>query len=1532
MDWEHPKKRRRRIEPRKPLSARLVFDESLSGDAATLSPDLWTELGFGLSPALGEQNAEFSGIFSVDDWAADGTSLDALSIHVALTPVTPFGCSVDETPWTIVPVGKNVSMVGGEKEPLRSTVFLSPESHSSQSFLRIFEVVDRGRHSHHVPKQIDIRMTEVEPIGLETVYVTVERGLLQKVDEIQSRFGGGFHSTRPTKQEYRPAWQNFRHDQNPVDEKTRLTTLVRDGLSRLAVVHSGDVFQLPLPAHPITHVRPPPAIAMHCEPVLQGKISPSTKIVLVQAGSSQEKAIKQLQPPQPIIEESIEDTTDTSTDQFFSAAEDRQNETASEVDGVTSEDASNSEESADESDDASDDSMDDIITLSAPTLPPAQSGTLSAMTSATPRPGDRRGSGLHTPGSVYSNFTSATARAGSRPGKVFRTESLIRKTPREALHPRPSVEDDEEAFVFVDTSTLAKIGCFSGDWVRIEAAKNISAQGFPTLNLSGPDFNQDEDEWRSVRIYGLSGIPNQRPRYAVDKSGGRRSSFSGMQGLSLTPTIYLSPVLLANMKHVTFVKVGILPRPTKPSLYRDMPMPPKSATYMSPPLATDVTLRMISSPLTKRKELQPILISRLKHHFETRKRILKRGDVLPIVIDSEVGKATFSPPNQVDDELLVRLENSDSWVPQSLDIAWFWVEHISTGPVQDLDDIERRDSWGGVATVDTLKTRMNQSGNRLQSIAESVLRQTQYWLGVKQIPKLLKFPGSTIVAASDIPALASLPLESRLRDLIAATVSPRAINLGMPPTVILLHSNQRQIGKSHAAISACAAAGVRTFVICGHDLLSENASTSGGGDVKTELTLKTRAERAMSSGAEYTALLIQHIEVLTADRMIPTFQEIISSSRVLIATTTELDKIPPGLRSLFTHEIQVTAPDEATRELILRNLCLSLPNPVSSNVSTKSIALQTAALVAGDLVDLVNRAALARSRRLLDLAQSQTVSTTDLSLAGGLNITHVLPDDFNTAISTARSTFSDAIGAPKIPTVTWDDVGGLATQKDAIMETISLPLTRPELFASGIRKRSGILFYGPPGTGKTLLAKAIATEFSLNFFSVKGPELLNMYIGESEANVRRVFQRARDARPCVVFFDELDSVAPKRGNQGDSGGVMDRIVSQLLAELDGMSKETSGGVFVIGATNRPDLLDPALLRPGRFDKMLYLGVASDHPQQVTILRALTRKFHLASDVDLKRVAERLPLTYTGADLYALCSDAMLKAITRKTKMVDRKVEDISRSKGEQVSTAWFFDHMAGPEDTAVVVNDADFIVAQAELVGSVSAKELEHFERIRRLFESQDIGVDNRKVKGKEKDTTGIANHLNTTQQMTSVPLPVRPVPEESVTTLKSAVSKDKGKGRAESFGNSNSFKGRGKQKSSFDHHPYHHHHHHRRIANPDSGPESDADESSDVGSFGIGHRHSSSTTIIHSPSSLPPPPSPSAHATNMNGSIYSNNATDISAKAKGKQRAVDDGGGGGGGDGDDDDEDGLKMDVERSMDGFLNDADVEGDDEGLYS
>lgn len=338
---------------------------------------------------------------------------------------------------------------------------------------------------------------------------------------------------------------------------------------------------------------------------------------------------------------------------------------------------------------------------------------------------------------------------------------------------------------------------------------------------------------------------------------------------------------------------------------------------------------------------------------------------------------------------------------------------------------------------------------------------------------------------------------------------------------------------------------------------------------------------------------------------------------------------------------------------------------VAPDVSLRALAIQTAALVANDLVDLVRRARASATERIL--AATAPVSIQDLQHAG-IALTSV---DFNLALEKARSSYSESIGAPKIPNVTWDDVGGLANVKSDILDTIQLPLEHPELFADGLKKRSGILLYGPPGTGKTLLAKAVATSCSLNFFSIKGPELLNMYIGESEANVRRVFQRARDAKPCVIFFDELDSVAPKRGNQGDSGGVMDRIVSQLLAELDGMAEGKGGSdVFVIGATNRPDLLDPALLRPGRFvppplappligasrfDRMLYLGVSDNHDSQLKIIQALTRKFRLDPQLRLEEVANLCPFNYTGADFYALCSDAMLKAMTRKAEEVDTKI-------------------------------------------------------------------------------------------------------------------------------------------------------------------------------------------------------------------------------------------------------------------------------------
>jgi peroxin-6 len=196
----------------------------------------------------------------------------------------------------------------------------------------------------------------------------------------------------------------------------------------------------------------------------------------------------------------------------------------------------------------------------------------------------------------------------------------------------------------------------------------------------------------------------------------------------------------------------------------------------------------------------------------------------------------------------------------------------------------------------------------------------------------------------------------------------------------------------------------------------------------------------------------------------------------------------------------------------------------------------------------------------------------------------------------------------------WNDIGGLEDIKKTIMDTILLPLSYPELFSSHGNKlgiaRSGILLYGPPGTGKTLLAKAISNECGLNFLSVKGPELLDMYVGQTEQNVRNLFDKARLNSPCILFFDELDSLAPVRGRAGDSGGVMDRVVSQLLTEIDGLDKNetASAQIFIVGATNRPDLIDSSLLRPGRFDKLVYVPIAKEVNERVNILKALTRKF------------------------------------------------------------------------------------------------------------------------------------------------------------------------------------------------------------------------------------------------------------------------------------------------------------------------------------
>jgi transitional endoplasmic reticulum ATPase len=235
----------------------------------------------------------------------------------------------------------------------------------------------------------------------------------------------------------------------------------------------------------------------------------------------------------------------------------------------------------------------------------------------------------------------------------------------------------------------------------------------------------------------------------------------------------------------------------------------------------------------------------------------------------------------------------------------------------------------------------------------------------------------------------------------------------------------------------------------------------------------------------------------------------------------------------------------------------------------------------------------------------------------------------------------------KIPRVTYDDIGDLDEAKQKIREMVELPLRHPELFKRlGIDPPKGILLYGPPGTGKTLLAKAVANESEANFIGVKGPEVLSKWVGESEKAIREIFRKARQAAPCIIFFDEIDSIVPRRGGRFDSG-VTDRIVNQLLTEMDGL--ERLEGVVVIAATNRPDIIDPALLRPGRFDRLIYVP-PPDERARLEILKVHTRKMPLAEDVDLAEIARKTE-GYTGADLAAVCKEAALAALRKAGKPV-----------------------------------------------------------------------------------------------------------------------------------------------------------------------------------------------------------------------------------------------------------------------------------------
>ncbi|MFP3286294.1 MAG: CDC48 family AAA ATPase [Acidilobus sp.] len=362
---------------------------------------------------------------------------------------------------------------------------------------------------------------------------------------------------------------------------------------------------------------------------------------------------------------------------------------------------------------------------------------------------------------------------------------------------------------------------------------------------------------------------------------------------------------------------------------------------------------------------------------------------------------------------------------------------------------------------------------------------------------------------------------------------------------------------------------------------------------------------------------------------------------IVIGATNRPDDIDPALRrpGRFDREIEIRPPDEKGRFEILQVHTRNMP--LAEDVDLREIAKMTKGYTGADLAALAKEAAMASLREFIKSGK------VDLNKPGEirrevLETLKVGRRHFLEAMKFVRPTLMREVYV-EVPEVHWDDIGGLENVKQELREVVEWPLKYPEVFQKmGIEPPKGILLYGPPGTGKTLLAKAVATESGANFIAIRGPEVLSKWVGESEKAVREVFRRAREVAPAVVFFDEIDSIAPVRGQSFDSG-VTDRIVNQLLTEMDGIVPLSN--VVVLAATNRPDILDPALLRPGRFDRVIYVP-PPDKEARKQILKIHTKKVPLANDVDLDRLAE-LTEGYTGADLAALVREAALLKLREK---------------------------------------------------------------------------------------------------------------------------------------------------------------------------------------------------------------------------------------------------------------------------------------------
>merc|ERR1719206_808007 len=417
---------------------------------------------------------------------------------------------------------------------------------------------------------------------------------------------------------------------------------------------------------------------------------------------------------------------------------------------------------------------------------------------------------------------------------------------------------------------------------------------------------------------------------------------------------------------------------------------------------------------------------------------------------------------------------------------------------------------------------------------------------------------------------------------------------------------------------------------------------------------------------------------------------------VVMAATNRPNSIDAALRRFgrFDREIDIGIPDATGRLEILRIHTKNMK--LADDVELEKVAKESHGHVGADLAALCSEAALQQIRGKMDLIDMEE-ETIDAEVMDSLAVTM---EDFKFAMGASNpSALRETV--VEVPNVTWNDIGGLANVKRELQELVQYPVEHPEKFLKfGMMPSRGVLFYGPPGCGKTLLAKAIANECQANFISIKGPELLTMWFGESEANVRDVFDKARSAAPCVLFFDELDSIAKSRGGSGgDGGGASDRVINQILTEMDGMGSKKN--VFIIGATNRPDIIDSAIMRPGRLDQLIYIPLPDDG-SRMAILKSNLRKSPVADNVDLPYLA-KMTRGFSGADLTEICQRACKLAIRES---IDA---DIKREKEKQKAGATTMDVDDG-EDLVPEITKAHFEEAMKFARRSVSDNDIKKYE------------------------------------------------------------------------------------------------------------------------------------------------------------------------------------------------------------------------------